>query len=65
MAEEHPEEWLDVIIYMLSFISIHSCTCSCLTSAMLYRYGNVLSDDDIVGWAKRYPKLLLLPFQKL
>lgn len=28
------EKTIDKIIYMLSFVAVHACTCSCLTSAM-------------------------------
>ena len=29
------EEPMEITIYMLSFIAVHACTCSCLTSCLL------------------------------
>ena len=49
---------------MLSFIAVHANTCSCLTSAMLYRKANSLPDDDVRVWAQANQRLLKLPWMK-
>ena len=54
----------DVSIYMTSLIAIHLCTCSCLTSALLYRSANFLSDEEIPTWAAGHKMLLHFPIGK-
>ena len=53
-----------VAIYILSSIAVHACTCSCLTSAFIYRTMNVMHDDDALAWAARHSWLLKMPFLK-
>ena len=55
---------LNTITYMLSFVAVHASTCSCLTSAMLYRKANSLTDDDVPVWAQANQLLLRLPWLK-
>ncbi len=55
---------VNVFIYMLSFIAVHANTCSCLTSAMLYRKANSLTDDDVPVRAQANQLLLRLPWLK-
>ena len=55
---------LDVAIYLTSFIGVHACTCSCVTSALLYRVANALHDTEAAPWAKAHPFLLKLPMAK-
>ena len=55
---------LNVIVYMLSFVAVHANTCSCLSSAMLYRKANSLADDDVPVWAQANQRLLKLPWLK-
>ena len=55
---------LDVAIYLTSFIGVHACTCSCVTSALLYRVANALHDTEAAPWAKAHPVLLKLPMAK-
>jgi hypothetical protein len=57
-------KWMDVTFYMLSFIAVHACTCSCLTSAMMYRGANLLKDDEVVSWTERNWLLMKLPWMK-
>lgn len=56
--------WLDILIYMFSFIAVHASTCACLTSAMLYRSANRVREDDIAEWARRNAFMLKLPWAK-
>jgi|TARA_B110001469_G_C9459214_1_gene231499 hypothetical protein len=55
---------LNVVVYLLSFVAVHACTCSCLTSAMLYRKANSLTDDDVPVWAQANQLVLKLPWMK-
>ena len=55
---------LNLIVYVLSFIAVHANTCSCLTSAMLYRKANALDDDEAPAWARANQRLLKLPWTK-
>jgi len=52
------------MVYVLSAIAVHGCTCSCLTSAFLYRTLNCIHDDDAALWASRHRWLLAMPFMK-
>ena len=54
----HP---IDVAIYLMSVIGVHANTCSCLTSALLYRVANALDDRDVEAWAGHYSFFLSLP----
>ena len=58
------EEPMEITIYMLSFIAVHACTCSCLTSCLLYRTFNHQSDEAAVSWARRNKLLLVAPWMK-
>jgi len=55
---------LGIVIYVLSCLSVHACTCSALTSALLYRVINQLEDEGVGLWANRHPILLKLPLMK-
>ena len=55
---------LGVVVYVLSCLSVHACTCSALTSALLYRVINQLEDDGVAIWAGRHRILLTLPLMK-
>ena len=44
MSSEH-----GTLIYVLAAIAVHACTCSCLTSAFIYRTINAMHDDDAVA----------------
>ena len=50
--------------YLLSFVGVHACTCACLTSAMLYREANKLSDEAAEAWASSNTMMLSLPWYK-
>ena len=51
-------------MYIMSCFAIHGCTCSCLTSAFVYRTLNVMDDADALAYAARHKWLLRLPFIK-
>jgi len=51
---------IDVAIYMLNVVAVHSCTCSCLMSALLYGVMNRLRDEKVEQWAASMPWKLLL-----
>ena len=55
---------LDLYIYMCLIMSIHLCTCSCLTSALLYRSANFQGENEIPVWAKNHKILLSFPIGK-
>lgn len=55
---------LDVAIYMCSCVAVHLCTCSSLTSALLYRSANFLSDEEMPKWASKQSMLLHFPIGK-
>ena len=58
-------EGLDLAIYMPSFEGVHACTCSAITSALLYRQANALDGDrEAVVWRQAHPMLLSLPMMK-
>ncbi len=50
--------------YVLSAVAVHGCTCSCLTSAFIYRTLNCMHDDEAAPWASRHRWLLMMPFAK-
>ena len=51
-------------VMYLAFIAVHACTCSCLTSCLLYRTFNHQSDEAAVSWARRNKLLLVAPWMK-
>ena len=55
---------LDQIIYMMSLISVHACTCSCLCSVFLYQKANALQDSDLTTWVKSNALLFSIPLMK-
>ena len=57
-------EPLDYMIYLTSCLAVHACTCSCLTSALLYRVCVRMPDERAPAWARRYRFLLSLPLAK-
>ena len=58
------DEWLAVIAYLLSFASVHACTCACLTSAMLYRHANMLGEEEAAAWANCHKLMISMPWYK-
>lgn len=51
---------VDEIIYLLLVFAVHACTCSALTSALLYREANLKEDGaTIARWATKYKILLI------
>merc|ERR1711881_299375 len=53
------ESSFDVAIYMTSFIAVHACTCSALTSAFVYRTVNNMEDSHVEAWATKHGKIVL------
>ena len=47
-----------------SYASVHACTCSALTSALMYREANLLHEDAVTAWAAERKMLLSLPMMK-
>jgi len=45
--------WLPTVVYCLSCFAVHACTCSALTSAILYGRVNFLDDNSIEAWGAR------------
>lgn len=54
------ESYLDLPIYLLAIISVHSSTCSALTSAFLYRKVNEMGDAECLDWGSKKMNQLLL-----
>mmetsp|Transcript_85354 Transcript_85354/g.164339 ORF Transcript_85354/g.164339 Transcript_85354/m.164339 type:complete len:165 (-) Transcript_85354:1-495(-) len=52
---------LDTAIYMFNVVAIHLCTCSCLTSAFLYKIINKLNDEIVLEWSQSMPWRFILP----
>lgn len=57
-------EPLDTYIYMLSYMTVHACTCSALTSAFIYSAVNQMEDDAVTEWCATQKILLSLPMIK-
>eukprot|EP01052_Picozoa_sp_SAG31_P029243 SAG31_NODE_2891_length_4944_cov_2.014035_2_plen_139_part_00 len=55
---------IDVAIYMFSVIGVHACTCSAITSAVLYREANLMPEEQAPAWAASHPILLKMPMVK-
>ena len=55
---------LDIAIYVANVFAVHACTCSALTSALLYRCVNRMNDDDVEEWAVKNKLILSLPYAK-
>lgn len=64
-----PEEDSDdystsLAIYLCSFVAIHACTCSALSSAFIFQVVNTLDDDDVPAWATKYKMIMFMPMAK-
>jgi hypothetical protein len=57
-------ERIDTYIYMLSYMTVHACTCSALTSAFIYSAVNQMEDSAASVWAKKYKWMLMVPMIK-
>ena len=55
---------INYVLYMMSVFSIHACTCSALTSALLYRKINGLPDECVEEWELKHVLLLMMPVMK-
>lgn len=55
---------IDYVTYVAAYSAVHACTCSALTSALLYREANMLEDDAVIAWANERKILLMLPMMK-
>ncbi|CAD7932147.1 unnamed protein product [Amoebophrya sp. A25] len=58
------EDSLHLAIYVCSFIAVHACTCSALTSAFVYRSVNNMPEARLEDWAVRNKWLPYLPLGK-
>jgi hypothetical protein len=47
------EETLDYIIYTLSCLAVHACTCSCLTTVLLYRVAVRMREEVVPIWGSK------------
>mmetsp|Transcript_22415 Transcript_22415/g.25751 ORF Transcript_22415/g.25751 Transcript_22415/m.25751 type:complete len:206 (-) Transcript_22415:96-713(-) len=56
---------LDCIMYALAIIAAHVCTCSAVTSAILYRTLTHNDPKQAVLWMRKHPLLARLAYQKL
>jgi len=52
------------LTYLAACFAVHMCTCSCLTSALLYRYANGLHEGHVAEWAVNNRLLLNVPLIK-
>lgn len=55
---------IDIAIYMLSYATVHACTCSALTSAFIYAAVNKMEESVVHAWAKKQKMLLMMPMMK-
>mmetsp|Transcript_21527 Transcript_21527/g.54240 ORF Transcript_21527/g.54240 Transcript_21527/m.54240 type:complete len:215 (-) Transcript_21527:477-1121(-) len=56
---------LQLAIYVCSFLAVHACTCSALTSAFVYRHVNNMADEErLARWVNKYEKIVMLPLAK-
>ena len=55
---------LDLALYVVSCFAVHACTCSALTSAILFRVLHSLHDDEVDRWASSNKWLLRMPMIK-
>jgi hypothetical protein len=55
---------LDLVLYVVSCFAVHACTCSALTSAILFRVLHSLHDDEVDRWASANKWLLRMPMLK-
>lgn len=55
---------LDMAVCIISIVAVHGCTCSALTSALIYRKVNRMQDDAVEPWASGNQRVLALPLQK-
>ena len=57
---------ISLVLYVMTVFSVHACTCSALTSAILYGVIQSLREEDVVAWAatKTNKLLLMLPMAK-
>jgi hypothetical protein len=60
----HEESMLDTATYLLLTFAVHACTCSALTSAVLYREVNMMAQPAVRAWADTNWMLLLMPMGK-
>lgn len=62
----HTESDLHEVNYILLYFAVHSCTCSALTSAILYRTLNLMSEDAVAVWCERRisQRILAMPMIK-
>lgn len=51
---------LDNVIYTMSCMAVHACTCSCLTSALLYREVVRFREEVVPAWAKSHRLLIMM-----
>ena len=55
---------LDKIIFMMSLVAVHACTCSCLCSVFLYQKANALQEPDLTNWVNNNTILFQIPLLK-
>lgn len=62
--DETDDTSMGLAIYFLAYLAVHACTCSTLTSCILYREVNLMPEENVPGWYQRHPILVSLPFSK-
>lgn len=55
---------IDTITYVLAIIAVHSCTCSALTSAFLYRSLTRSDPEEAEAWMEKHYWIANMPFAK-
>ena len=51
-------------IYLMSFVSVHACTCSALMSCIIYSVINKLDEDAVCNWGRAHPMMITVPLIK-
>lgn len=52
------------IVYILSVVAVHACTCSAITSALLYREINFLEPEEVAVWTSQNAMMMMMPMMK-
>ena len=55
---------IDTVMYVLAIVAVHSCTCSALTSAFIYRTLTCNDPEKAVLWMEKHSFVASLPFSK-
>lgn len=61
---DHEGSDMDNVAYLMLIFAVHACTCSALTSALIYRSVNIKSDSEVPPWSIANWMILMMPMGK-